>query len=38
MLIAISYEERDLVDLFGDQYVQYRAKVGMLIPGLGRRR
>ena len=37
MLIAIRYEERDLVDLFGDQYVQYRARVGMLIPGLGRR-
>src|SRR4029453_5339688 len=37
MLIAIRYEERDLIDLFGDQYVQYRAKVGMLIPGLGRR-
>lgn len=37
MLIAIRYEERDLIDLFGDQYVQYRARVGMLIPGLGRR-
>jgi protein-S-isoprenylcysteine O-methyltransferase Ste14 len=38
MLIAIRYEERDLVHLFGDQYVQYRARVGMLIPGIGRRR
>jgi protein-S-isoprenylcysteine O-methyltransferase Ste14 len=37
MLIAIRYEERDLVNLFGDQYVQYRARVGMLIPGIGRR-
>jgi protein-S-isoprenylcysteine O-methyltransferase Ste14 len=38
MLIAIRYEERDLVHLFGEQYVQYRARVGMLIPGIGRRR
>lgn len=37
MLIAIRYEERDLIELFGDQYVQYRERVGMLIPGLGRR-
>jgi protein-S-isoprenylcysteine O-methyltransferase Ste14 len=38
MLIAISYEERDLVTLFGSQYVEYRARVGMLIPGIGRKR
>jgi protein-S-isoprenylcysteine O-methyltransferase Ste14 len=37
MLIAIRYEERDLVTLFGAQYVEYRARVGMLIPGIGRR-
>ena len=37
MLIAIRYEERDMIALFGDQYVQYRGKVGMLVPGLGRR-
>jgi methanethiol S-methyltransferase len=37
MLIAIRYEERDLVGLFGAQYVEYRARVGMLIPGIGRR-
>ncbi len=37
MLIAIRYEERDLVALFGAQYVEYRARVGMLIPGFGRR-
>ena len=36
MLIAIRYEERDLISLFGDQYAQYRARVGMLIPGIGR--
>ena len=37
MLIAIRYEERDLVQLFGTQYVEYRSRVGMLIPGIGRR-
>lgn len=37
MLIAIRYEERDMVGHFGDQYVEYRRKVGMLVPGLGRR-
>ena len=37
MLIAIRYEERDLVTLFGTQYIEYRARVGMLIPGIGRR-
>lgn len=37
MLIAIRYEERDLVHLFGSQYVEYRTRVGMLIPGVGRR-
>lgn len=36
MLIAISYEERDLVRLFGDRYVEYRGKVGMLVPKLRR--
>ncbi|HEU4959567.1 MAG TPA: isoprenylcysteine carboxylmethyltransferase family protein [Sphingomonas sp.] len=37
MLIAIRYEERDLVAAFGDDYRAYRARVGMLVPGLGRR-
>ncbi len=37
MLIAIQYEERDLVSYFGREYEEYRARVGMLIPGLGRR-
>lgn len=37
MLIAIRYEERDLINLFGAQYDDYRARVGMLIPGIGRR-
>jgi methanethiol S-methyltransferase len=38
MLIAIRYEERDLTDLFGDEYRRYRSGVGMLTPRLGRRR
>jgi len=37
MLIAIGYEERDLVGYFGRDYEEYRARVGMLIPGIGRR-
>jgi protein-S-isoprenylcysteine O-methyltransferase Ste14 len=32
MLIAIRYEERDLVRLFGVQYEEYRVRVGMLTP------
>lgn len=38
MLIAIRYEERDLVSYFGRDYEDYRERVGMLIPGVGRRR
>lgn len=37
MLIAISYEEKDLISYFGREYEEYRARVGMLIPGIGRR-
>ena len=37
MLVAIQLEERDLVLLFGRDYEEYRARVGMLIPGIGRR-
>jgi len=36
MLIAIQYEERDLVDVFGKDYVDYRQRVGMLTPRRGR--
>ncbi len=32
MLIAIGYEERDLVQLFGKDYEDYREQVGMLTP------
>jgi protein-S-isoprenylcysteine O-methyltransferase Ste14 len=37
MLIAIRYEERDLVTLFGQDYENYRANVGMLTPRFRRR-
>jgi methanethiol S-methyltransferase len=32
VLIAISYEEKDLVGLFGADYENYRQRVGMLTP------
>lgn len=37
MLIAIRYEERDLIAWFGRDYEEYRSRVGMLFPGIGRR-
>ena len=37
ILIAIRYEERDLRGLFGKDYDDYRASVGMLTPRFGRR-
>jgi protein-S-isoprenylcysteine O-methyltransferase Ste14 len=37
MLIAIRYEERDLVDYFGKDYEDYRERVGMLTPRFRRR-
>ena len=36
ILIGIYLEERDLVELFGDEYRRYREKVSMLIPLPGR--
>lgn len=36
MLVAIRYEERDLLGLFGDDYEQYRRNVGMLTPRMRR--
>lgn len=38
ILIAIRYEERDLVAMFGSGYEQYQREVGMIAPGLGRKR
>jgi protein-S-isoprenylcysteine O-methyltransferase Ste14 len=37
ILIGIWFEERDLVDLFGEQYRDYRRRVGMLVPLPARR-
>jgi protein-S-isoprenylcysteine O-methyltransferase Ste14 len=34
ILIAIRFEERDLVSAFGNTYVDYRARTPMLIPRL----
>ncbi len=38
ILIAIPFEERDLVNHFGKRYADYRRKVPMLIPGLRKSR
>jgi protein-S-isoprenylcysteine O-methyltransferase Ste14 len=32
ILIALQLEERDLVNTFGDTYVEYRQRVSMLMP------
>lgn len=32
MLLAIQFEERDLIEFFGDTYGRYRREVSMLIP------
>ncbi|HZT48235.1 MAG TPA: isoprenylcysteine carboxylmethyltransferase family protein [Hyphomicrobiaceae bacterium] len=37
ILIGIHLEERDLIELFGDQYRRYRQQVSMLIPWPGRK-
>ncbi len=36
ILVGIHYEERDLLDLFGEQYAEYRKKVGSFLPGIGK--
>jgi methanethiol S-methyltransferase len=35
ILVAVQFEERDLVGIFGEEYSDYRRRVPMLIPGLG---
>jgi methanethiol S-methyltransferase len=35
ILLAVQFEERDLINIFGDRYRDYRRRVPMLIPGLG---
>lgn len=32
IFIGIALEERDLINLFGDQYRSYRARVSMVVP------
>ena len=36
ILVGIRYEERDLVEILGADYSEYRKRVGMLVPGLGK--
>lgn len=38
VFIAVGHEERDLTDLFGDEYRQYQREVGAVVPGVGRKR
>lgn len=38
ILIAIGHEERDLIDAFGQDYEDYRRRVGKLAPRIGRAR
>jgi len=36
ILIGVRYEERDLIAHLGEQYVEYRKRVGAVIPGFGK--
>lgn len=37
MIVAIRYEERDLVDVYGERYEQYRREVPALVPKIALR-
>lgn len=37
ILLGIWFEERDLIETFGERYRAYRAQVGMLLPKFGKR-
>jgi protein-S-isoprenylcysteine O-methyltransferase Ste14 len=37
ILVGIALEERDLIELFGDEYKRYRERVPMLVPLLQKR-
>lgn len=37
LFIGASYEEKDLVGTFGDTYIEYQARVSMILPGHGRK-
>ena len=34
LVVGALYEERKLVRLFGEEYIKYRERTPMLIPGL----
>ena len=36
ILVGIRYEEQDLVENLGADYSEYRTRVGMLVPGIGK--
>jgi protein-S-isoprenylcysteine O-methyltransferase Ste14 len=36
IVIGIAYEERDLLDVFGQEYAEYRKRVGAFLPGIGK--
>lgn len=37
ILIGIAHEEKDLLAVFGEEYADYRRRVGSFIPGIGKK-